>query len=241
MTKSTIARAAITAAVLWLAAPGPASAILIDDFTDNDVSLVTPENGQASAVVNSATALGGEREMVLTASGGWAAIIPDVEGILQIQSGGATSTLLLTYDGDEPDATALSNFNATGLGGMDLSDGQFELRTHASGPFSATFRVFTDAENSSVASVTLTPGTSGTFETFFVSADDFVGTADLSNVGALQIEFQTEGECSLTYDFIQTGSVSVIPEPSSLALLGVGALGFFGCRHRRKGATRSVT
>ncbi len=35
-----------------------------------------------------------------------------------------------------------------------------------------------------------------------------------------------------------TGTISVVPEPSTLALLGVGAVGLLGCAWRRRGAGR---
>lgn len=250
-----LAWAACAAIGITLSAAGSAQATLIDSFAtafNPPQTFITAGTfGQTATVVNDATGIiGGQREMMLTvgSTDGLAVVIPSSSGIMQVQAGsGVQSTLSLTYDGSSP----IDTFDATGLGGIALTGGNFLLRAMTTSPITATFRVFTDANNFSEG--ILTTATSGAFQTFALAFSEFAvgagaaGGADFNNVGAIQIDLTVTGDALVGYDGFESGEapsgggdpgggLAVVPEPGSWALLSLGAIGVIGFSwfHRRK-------
>ncbi len=238
----------ISAVAVALLAANSAQATLIDSFDTAfnapTTSLFATPGNPMSAVVNDSTGIiGGQREMVLsvTQGVGGASIGDDGSAILQIQGGtGVQSNLQLTYDGSA-DATPLATFAPIGLGGLALSGTSFLLNAMSNSPITAMFRVFTDATHYSDAVLTTTTTAMNSFQTFGLPFTDFTagsgaaGGADFNNVGAIQVNLTVTGDATLGYDFIQTGpSLTVVPEPRSWALVGLGVLGMIGYSQVRR-------
>ena len=226
-----------------------ANATLIDSFDTAfnapQTSLFATPGSPDSAVVNDSTGIaGGQREMTLTVTQGMGAASIGTDGgtaILQVQGGTAVqSNLQLTYDGNA-DVPALSTFAPTGLGGLALSGTSFLLQAMSDNPITASFRVFTDATHFSDGVLTTTATGMGTYQTFGIPFTNFTagtgsaGAADFSNVGAIQVNLTVTGAAALGYDSIQTGgSLAVVPEPGSWALVCLGALGMIGVSQFRR-------
>ena len=73
--------------------------------------------------------------------------------------------------------------------------------------------------------------------TTFASFSTISGTgADFTNVGAIELEIQGKFPATdLQLDFIKSGT-TVIPEPSTVVLTGLGLLAFVLYRRRRRAA-----
>ncbi len=179
--------------------------ISIDEFNAPAVGQTLSANAagvaSTSSFAASATTIGGERDMTLTATLGSVTLEANGSAFpsnLNYNANfGATGNTAVLWDGADTDATTL---DPSGLGGADLTsmgETGFLFNIGTSQPVTLTLIVHSGAGNSSTATIVL-PATA--IDTLFIPYSSFgapTGTgADFSNVGA--IEFLTDAPIATT-------------------------------------------
>ena len=215
--------ALLAAVALW----SPASAdVIFDDFTP------VPGGGGDFVVSNNAGAD--------APSGFTRALDDDLTGTLTVITNGTSDVRFLGGSGVtiRPRSTGDVEFQYD-FSAQDFTEPQFEtifvnLAQSVSG-FPATL---TASISDGVATSTSTARPlDGNSPYTFASATDFVGAANLSMITNLTLNFATTGGFAV----LNSGGASITsnPEPSSMALLGMTAIGGLGFYRRRRKAADS--
>jgi len=220
-----------------------AQAFMIDPFKNGSVdAYVNHPNVTALNGIDVSEVIGGVREIqvnVTTSTSDWYLIgsacnscSPDLYRHYQR---GAPGNIKVHWDGDND-----SDLKDSGLGNFDLTDSGtsigFELKidtiTGAGG-----FTTLSVWDEGSLASVTISSLAVGTH---FVPFSGFTGTVDWTKIDAVEMMIgntTTTGEFDsyeVYVDYIKTSSQSQIPEPTTIALMGLGLAGIGYRRHRNK-------
>ncbi|MCA9086382.1 MAG: DUF11 domain-containing protein, partial [Planctomycetaceae bacterium] len=195
-----------------------AAGITIDDFSDPVAAQVVTANTGSPTTFSSelVAAVGGERDMFVERTGGALAIdfaANAVPGTLTIGSGsGVTGYGIVSWDGVDG-AAAL---NTTGMS-LDLTNGgqSTGIMLSRGGDFAGTLTLTVHSGANSSTLTTTVPAVLPAHDSIFLNFADFVGTADFTNVGAIELRiegpaafdgeldlFETYGPTVFTADFV---------------------------------------
>lgn len=241
----------ILTAVLALSCAGTAQAIVIDDFSTSQAALTVtyPPAGQtAKSSASGAGILGGERDMLISLTGG------------MIAGNQLSSTVSSGYYSYSQDATIKGRgelwwdgvngsaiLNPSGLGGLDLSVGGIHALLMGvlfdDLPVDVTITVYSDAGNASSSTQTL-PGdvyASSEFTFDYSNFSTLLGSgANFAHVGAITLSTGSNTTApDLVLEYLTTSEPASVPEPGTLSMLGIGIAAVGLCARRRKvGAQR---
>ena len=218
-------------AVTTLLLGGTASAALIDDFNGGDFRIPNIDNVFTKDTPY-ANAIGGWRYLEFIApetgdsievSGG---VLTHTEG----GTGSGTTESLVRWDGG-PFAGAI-------LPPVDLTDGGSSDRmrfviTSVTPIFSPTLNMKLTDDTNFEAEAEFTPDSPGIFDILF---SDFnrIGNSDFDFEEVIRLELRTTGAFGNRASSVSIDSISTVPVPGAVWLLGGGLIGLLGLRKRLK-------
>lgn len=235
-----------------LFASASASADVIDLFSD-DQSLLVVSGGTDSSTAVGGDIIGGERDITVTAGSNAIATAVVGSGELsmgsQIFGGGGDTGFSINVQWDGLDGDA-SSFDNAGLGSQDfgLLDGFLVEVLSSDGTGTFVIDIWDAAGEQSTLAFTFIPvDDAGPSVSFFIEFGLFTGdialagfpveyevgagvnpALDFSQISAIQLTIQGTGETD-----VRVSSIEVVPEPSSLALMGLALIGLAGVARRK--------
>ncbi len=219
---------ALLAVVALLSAPVAASALTIDDFVVDQLVAIPIGPPMAQSDANSEAMALGVREIFLERAAGFGSASADSSlteaGVFSFSTGpGVVAGAALTYGG---------------FGTVDVTDGGdslfFELSVRSDLDAIVTVNFLSSGAISSAdfAVAGMGTGVGDSFQFLNVLLSDLVGTADLENIDAISVFVSGPASLDLQIGVLRTVNTPV-PEPGTLALLGLGMIGLAHSSRRR--------
>ncbi len=236
----------VTVALLGVGS-AQAGTIVLDDFSAAqdvgllDISGFIPSNSQVNS---SSGILGGFRDLEAlgNADNFLETRLKVDNGVLSFSNNvGTLGAGLIVWDGDDDPSTV----NSTGLGGIDITqdggtnlDGFFlDILSADLGGLELAFTVYdTNSNTSSLSQVFDTPVSNSSPLNASFLFSNFVGNADFTNVGAIELAIAGPEEIDATLDLFEIAPADSanVPEPTSslLVLAGVSTVGSLSLKRK---------
>lgn len=224
--------------------PSAVADLLIDDFSmpGTPVALVMPSQDGETALVETADAdiLGGERDVLFDIIGtptrliGFSAEFNN--NLLYYDGHSPGATAILQYDGLDADLTAPPELVLSeGLGGVDLTDGgslfQFSIY-FASVDHAMDIEIEVHSATGVATYMGTTSARPSTPTALHAPFRLFTGDDVFTEATSIEFRFNPTGVENI--DFQLNAIAITAPEPSTIAIWGLGLTGVFGCAWRRR-------